>query len=141
MEIKGKIIEVLPLKTGISQNGNEWCKQEYVIETTDNYPRRCAFDVFGSEKIDSLNLVKGEEVTVKLNIDAHEYKGRWYNNITAWDVVRGDMAVTAPQTQSQPQPQSQPQRTAPQQQTMYDSGGSNVQQREGGSYDDNILPF
>ena len=30
MEIKGKIIHVLPLQSGISKAGNSWKKQEYV---------------------------------------------------------------------------------------------------------------
>ena len=37
MEIKGKIIEILPEKSGQSANG-EWRKQEYILETDTNYP-------------------------------------------------------------------------------------------------------
>ena len=35
MEITGKIIQVLPEVGGISKAGNEWKKQEYVLETHD----------------------------------------------------------------------------------------------------------
>ena len=37
MEITGRIIAVLPVQGGISKNGNEWKKQEYVLETHDQY--------------------------------------------------------------------------------------------------------
>ena len=33
MEITGKIIQVLPEVGGVSKAGNEWKKQEYVLET------------------------------------------------------------------------------------------------------------
>ena len=33
MEITGKIIVVLPPQSGVSQAGNNWKKQEYVLET------------------------------------------------------------------------------------------------------------
>ena len=33
MEIKGRIIHVLPLQEGVSKAGNPWKKQEYVLET------------------------------------------------------------------------------------------------------------
>ncbi|MCI6335956.1 MAG: DUF3127 domain-containing protein, partial [Bacteroidales bacterium] len=32
MEIIGKIILKLPLQTGVSKAGNNWSKQEYVLE-------------------------------------------------------------------------------------------------------------
>lgn len=36
MEIRGKIFQVLPLQSGVSQSsGREWKKQEYVLETND----------------------------------------------------------------------------------------------------------
>lgn len=96
MEIKGKIIEILDLKSGTSRNGNEWRSQEYVIETLGQFPKRCVFTVFGSDKIDNFALMKGEVVTVKLDIDAREYNGRWYNDIKAWAVER-DARPSQPQ--------------------------------------------
>ena len=33
MEVVGKIILKLPLQSGVSQAGNNWKKQEYVLET------------------------------------------------------------------------------------------------------------
>lgn len=44
MEIKGKIIHVLPLQEGVSRAGNQWKKREYVLETQEQYPRKVCFD-------------------------------------------------------------------------------------------------
>ena len=89
MEITGKIIAVLPANGGVSaRTGNPWKSQDYVIETHDQYPRKCCFRVFGEEKINQFNIQAGEELTVSFDIDAHEYNGRWFNNISAWAVNR-----------------------------------------------------
>ena len=47
MEFRGKIIAVLPLQKGVSKSsGNEWKKQEYVIENHDQYPRKMCFNLW-----------------------------------------------------------------------------------------------
>ena len=51
MEITGRIIAVLPVQGGISKNGNEWKKQEYVLETHDQYPKKVCFQIFGADQI------------------------------------------------------------------------------------------
>ena len=80
MELAGKVIAVLPPKSGTSRNGNEWTVQEYVIETHDQYPRRMCFDVFGADKIQQFNIQVGEELNVSFDIDAREWQGRWFNS-------------------------------------------------------------
>lgn len=93
MEFSGKIIAVLPLVTGTGRNG-EWRKQEYVIESHDQYPKKMCFNVW-SDKIDQFAIQAGEELIVSFDIDSREYNGRWYNDIRAWKVER--VAQNAPQ--------------------------------------------
>ena len=96
MEITGKIIAVLPAQCGVSQRtGNPWKSQDYVIETHDQYPKRCCFRVFGEEKINQFNIQLGEEMTVSFDIDSHEYQGRWFNDVRAWAVNRNIQAPGA----------------------------------------------
>ena len=96
MEITGKIIAVLPAQGGVSQRtGNPWKSQDYVIETHDQYPKRCCFRVFGEEKINQFNIQSGEEMTVSFDIDSHEYQGRWFNDVRAWAVNRNIQAPGA----------------------------------------------
>lgn len=91
MELQGKIISVLPAKTGTSARG-DWKVQEYVVETHDAYPKKMVFSVFGDERISRFNIQVGQEVTVAFDIDAHEYNGRWFNSIRAFDVRQVDPA-------------------------------------------------
>lgn len=94
MEISGKIIAALEARGGISQRtGNSWKSQEFVIETHDQYPRRCVFRVFGEDRLRDFNIKVGEELTVSFDIDAREYQGRWYNDISAWRVQRGTVGA------------------------------------------------
>nr|DAO38660.1 MAG TPA: Single-stranded DNA-binding protein, BARTONELLA HENSELAE, SINGLE-STRAND BINDING.1A [Caudoviricetes sp.] len=87
MEIQGKVIAVLPERSGVSARG-EWKSQTYVIETQEQYHKKMAFDVFGADRLAQFNIHSGEEILVSFDIDAHEYQGRWFNSIRAWNVTK-----------------------------------------------------
>lgn len=107
-EISGQIIAVLPTRSGTSAKGTAWSSQTAVIETREQYPKKVAFDVMG-EKIAQFNLRVGEYVTVSYDIDAHEYQGRWFNAVRAWNVVRANQPQQATQQPLQQQAYQQPQ--------------------------------
>ncbi len=48
LEIIGKIIEILPEKSGQSANG-EWRKQEYILETETSYSKKICFADWGNK--------------------------------------------------------------------------------------------
>ena len=96
MEITGKIIAVLPEQGGISKTGNEWKKQEYALETHDQYPKKVCFQIFGADRIAQAAIQPGEELTVSFDIDSREYQGRWFTNISAWKVERAGAAAPQP---------------------------------------------
>ena len=105
MELTGKIIAALDKRSGTSaRTGNTWASQEFVIEVpgaNEQYPRRCVFTVFGEDRLANMNIQVGEQLTVSFDIDAHEYNGRWFNDIRAWKVDH-----VANQPQSAPAPSS-----------------------------------
>lgn len=97
MDITGKIIAALQPRSGTSsRTGNTWMSQEFVIETHDQYPRKCVFTVFGEDRLKEMNIQVGAEMTVSFDIDAHEYNGRWFNDIRAWRAVPAVQAAPAP---------------------------------------------
>ncbi|MBP3850568.1 MAG: DUF3127 domain-containing protein [Prevotella sp.] len=97
MELTGKIIAVMPANSGVSaRTGNSWMSQEYVIEVPGQYPHKCLFRIFGEDRIKQFNIQMGEDLTVSFDIDAHEYNGRWFNEIRAYNVSRGTAPVAAP---------------------------------------------
>lgn len=90
MDLTGKVIAILQANSGVSaRTGNSWMSQEYVIEVPGQYPRKMMFRVFGEDRIKQFNIQAGEEITVQFDIDAHEYNGRWFNEIRAYNVMRG----------------------------------------------------
>lgn len=94
MEIQGKVIAVLPERSGVSARG-EWKSQTYVIETQEQYPKKMAFDVFGADRIASFGIHSGEVINVSFDIDAHEYQGRYFNQIRAWNVTKVSQQTAA----------------------------------------------
>ena len=121
MELQGKVIGVMDPRSGESARG-KWMSQDYVIETHDNFPRKMVFNIFGEDRIKQFNIQAGEEIVVSFDIDAHEYNGRWFNNIRAWNIQRVDAAAAqaaspapaaAPQSAPAPGATSQPGPTAP----------------------------
>lgn len=97
MEFTGKIIAVLPLQTGTGKSGNAWSKQEYVIESEEKYPKRMCFGAW-NDKINELSICQGESLKVFFNVDAREWQGRWFNEISAWKVERGTVMASNPQS-------------------------------------------
>ena len=86
MDIKGRLIQILPLQTGTSKSGNSWSKQEFVIETEEQFPKKVCFTLFG-DKVSLLNgLSSGDQVDVSFNLESREFNGKWYSNINAWKV-------------------------------------------------------
>ena len=67
--------------------------QDYVIEVPGQYPRKCLFRIFGEARIKQFNIQQGEDLTVQFDIDAHEFNGRWFNDIRAYNVIRGQQPV------------------------------------------------
>lgn len=106
MEVKGKIIAVLPEISGTSKAGNPWKKKEYVLETLENYPKKVHFDFFG-ERADQYPLSVGDVITLSFDIESREYQGRWYTSIRGWKAEKGDAAMAgAPAAPAQAIPAS-----------------------------------
>lgn len=111
MEIIGKAIAALPVKSGVSQRtGEQWQSREYVIETQEQYPKKICFEVFGTDKLKEFNIRNNDLIKVHFDISAREYNGRWYNSIRAWkvehanqdgSVVGSTAAAPAPQAAAQ----------------------------------------
>ena len=135
MELTGRIIAVMEPRSGVSaRTGNSWMTQEYVLEVPGQDPKRCVFNLFGEDRIKQFNIQNGEDLTIQFDIDAREYQGRWFNDIRAYNVIRGQVPpvanpVASPFPPAQGQPDAATSPFPPAQEPA----------SEGGSADD--LPF
>ena len=94
MELSGKIIQLLPEKSGESARG-PWRKQEYILETESQYPKQVCFMAW-SDKIDEFAIKEGENLVVSIDLESREYNGRWYTDVKAWKVARVDSSTDNP---------------------------------------------
>lgn len=102
MQIKGKVLQALPMEGGTSRNGNTWQKASIIVEVAENpqYPKK--IKISNMKNADAFSkLAIGTEVTFKVEIESREYNGRWYTEVNCW-------GWDAPQNQQAPVVQPQP---------------------------------
>jgi hypothetical protein len=97
LDIIGKIIQVMPESSGQSKAGKPWSKQEFVIETMEQYPRKVCMSVMNDKVQELKKFAVGHEIKASLNIESREYQGRWYTDIRAWKIeLNGSTGSSAP---------------------------------------------
>lgn len=90
MEVVGILLKKLQEREGVSQrNGQPWKTGEFLLEIPGQYPRHINFSVRDGQqsRIARFESLIGKTVTVSFDIDAHEYEGRWFNEIGAWGIM------------------------------------------------------
>lgn len=87
MDINGKIVQVLEKQTGQGKTGTNWEKQDYILETEGQYPKKVCFNLWG-DKISKFAINAGDEVTVSFDLESREFSGRWYTDVRAWNVAK-----------------------------------------------------
>jgi len=132
MDIRGKIIQKMDPVGGVSKAGNQWKKQEYVLETLDSYPKKVKFDFFG-DRADQYPLEVGDIITLSYDIESREFNGRWYTDIRGFKAMKEDpnsvpaTAAAAPyQPAGEPAPAPTPApngNMAPLPDSTFDQGG------------------
>lgn len=84
MQLTAKLMQILPLQTGSGKNG-EWKKQDIILETDGQYPKKICISVWG-DKINEKQLVVGNKLKIDFDIESREYNSRWYTDVKAWKV-------------------------------------------------------
>ena len=108
LNISGIVLNILPLQSGTSKAGNQWQKQDFILETGGQYPRKVCVCLFG-DNVDKFPLAVGQSVTASVDIESREFNGRWYTDVRAWNVVYNGQQQGAPA----PAPAPAPTATAP----------------------------
>ena len=98
MEIKGKVIQLLPTATGQGKKG-QWKKQEFILETPSQYPKKVCLSIWG-DKIEQFNITVGDNVNVTVDLESREYNGRWYTEARAWKLEKS--GSSSPMTNDMP---------------------------------------
>src|ERR1700712_4620264 len=84
MEITGTLLQLLTPQTGTGKNG-PWKKQEFIIETSDMYPKKICLAAWG-DKIDISKFSLGQTVKASFDVESREYNGKWYTDVKAFNL-------------------------------------------------------
>ena len=104
MEFTGTVIWKGEPRTGEGKSGT-WKSLEFALEdTSGQYPRKACFEA-NTKSYDYADKLKiGDSVTVSYDVDANEFKGRYYNKLKAFKIVvngQGGSVEHKPQVVSQ----------------------------------------
>lgn len=96
MEFVGTLKGCVGTRQGDSANGH-WERRQYLVEEVASWPKKMVFEVTDGEmgRYAKWDALIGKNVTVRFGIDASEYNGRWFNNISAWDIAGVEPAPPA----------------------------------------------
>lgn len=96
LDISGKVVLVLPEQTGTGKNG-QWMKQDFIIETQEQYPRKVCFSAWGDKTAVVKSLKPGVMINVSFNAESREFNGKWYTDLKAWKIdLSSDSAQEVP---------------------------------------------
>lgn len=87
LEINGKVFKILQEQSGEGKNGR-WVKQDFVIETDDQFPKKVCFSSWGDKVAEVKKMAEGDTLTVSFNVESREYNGRWYTDLRAWKIAK-----------------------------------------------------
>ena len=87
----GTITEVLKKKKGLKKDGSgEWVKQEFILDTKEQYNNIFCFELFGEDKVN--NFIKynkvGDVVEVTFNVNCNKWEDRFFTSLSAWKVFK-----------------------------------------------------
>ncbi len=94
MDLTAKLVQILPLQKGTGKSGNEWRKQDIIIETSGQYPKKVCISVWG-DKINEKVLQLGSTLNIAFDLESREFNGRWYTDVKAWKVEPAGATSTA----------------------------------------------
>lgn len=110
MEIIGKVVQLGTLTEGNSPRG-PWKKQELIIETLEQYPKKICLMCWNERVNEANGLFVGQTIKAQIRIESREFNGKWYTDVTAFRIDLDQPAAQQPvgqMPQQQNQMQQQP---------------------------------
>ena len=104
MEIVGKVVGLGNFSDGTSARG-AWRKQELIIETIEQFPKKVCLVCWGDRVAEAQNFVVGQTIKAQISIESREFNGKWYSDVRPF---RFDIEMPQQTQQTQQMPQQQP---------------------------------
>lgn len=84
MEIKAKLLQLLPPQTGEGKNG-PWKKQDIIVEQQGQVPKKVCISIWG-DKLNIGQYAIGTPLTLQVDVESREFNGKWYTDVKAWKI-------------------------------------------------------
>lgn len=108
-EFIGNVCSLSEPVSGVSQNGKAWKRWTCVMDhdLSSQYPRKVVFTILKEDVYNQLNnlIQQGQMVRAVCSIDAREYNGKWYNDITCFGAYPAQQQAQMGGYQQQPMQQ------------------------------------
>jgi len=107
MKVQGRVKKLLELRSGISAIGNNWRRQDFILEyfekPEDRYAETVCLQVL-NDHIDDYDLHEGDEVIVDFGHRVNEYQGRIYTEmkIRSFEKVKNIVGTAVSQPAAEP---------------------------------------
>ena len=91
--------KILEVKSGTTQAGDEYKTRDILLAESDvQYPNEFIANIFKKGEyakfVDSLGFVEGDKVEVELKYKVKEYNGKFYQQVTVWNIKKVDGGST-----------------------------------------------
>ena len=90
-DIQGKIVAILPMRSGEGKSGRVWNEQQVVINhvASEQYPKNVTVSFKGEAAGHiAADYQVGDIVKCQIGIDAREWQGKWFNDITGYNLQK-----------------------------------------------------
>ncbi|WP_035669392.1 DUF3127 domain-containing protein [Flavobacterium sp. 83] len=91
MALTATLIQLLPLQSGESKNGT-WRKQDVIVETEGQYPKKICVSIWG-DKINESQLQVGNSLIISYELESREFNSKWYTDVKAWKIEIAETKV------------------------------------------------
>jgi len=86
LELTGKLVKVLAPQTGTGKTGSNWVKQDFILETIEQYPKKVCVSAWGDKAEDIKKYGLGDVLRVSINLESREFNDKWYTDARAWRI-------------------------------------------------------
>lgn len=88
MKTFARVMELCPIISGTSDNGNDWEKQSVVVETLGLEPQVLAIEFMGERKTKMTKVLQnGQQVEVDFVIRTTSYQGKWFTRLEGIRII------------------------------------------------------
>lgn len=84
--VTGQVLKINKPITGKSKKGNEWTKQEVIIEQNRTYNNKLSLSFFGDNVDFIKRLIEGNVYEFMINVYSNEWNDKYYTQVDCWGI-------------------------------------------------------